>query len=233
MPRITEEHREARRQQILDAARACVLEHGLEAVSMEMIIARSGLSTGAVYRYFKGKNELIAASVAGATAEIRAALTPILQAGQPTSPAELMEKLLSAVTAYSRSGIGAAAGIDRLPVALHGWSYALTDPNVKTTVQAGLQAFRAACVPIIERWQTDGTISPDVDPAAIAQLIVSIWLGFMAQRSLTDAQVQAHVEGLAALTCSHRQLQPAPSRNPTARTRSSARRRSEPSADRA
>jgi DNA-binding PadR family transcriptional regulator len=42
MPRIGEERREARREQILDAARACLLEHGLEAVSMEMIIARSG-----------------------------------------------------------------------------------------------------------------------------------------------------------------------------------------------
>jgi len=29
MPRITEERREARRQQILDAARACMLEQGL------------------------------------------------------------------------------------------------------------------------------------------------------------------------------------------------------------
>jgi AcrR family transcriptional regulator len=231
MPRITEEHREARRQQILDAARACVLEHGLEAVSMEMIIARSGLSTGAVYRYFKGKNELIAASVAGATAEIRAALTPILQAGQPASPAQLMENLLSAVTAYARSGVGAAAGIDRLPVALHGWSYALTDPNVKVTVQAGLQAFRAGCVPIIERWQTDGTISPDVDPAAMAELIVSIWLGFMAQRSLADAQVKAHAEALVALTCSHGQLRPGQTHNPRPRTRSSARRHPAPRAD--
>jgi AcrR family transcriptional regulator len=231
MPRITEEHREARRQQILDAARACVLEHGLEAVSMEMIIARSGLSTGAVYRYFKGKDELIAASVAGATAEIGADLSPILEGGQPASPAQLMENLLSAVTAYSHRGVGAAAGIDRMPVAVHGWSYALTEPKVRATVRAGLHAFRAACVPIIERWQADGTISPGVEPAAVAQLIVSIWLGFMAQRSLADAQVTAHAEALAALTCSHRQLQPYQTRNPVPRTRSSARRRSESSAD--
>jgi len=53
--RITEERRNARREQIIDAARSCVQEHGLEAVTMEMIIARSGLSTGAVYRYFKGR----------------------------------------------------------------------------------------------------------------------------------------------------------------------------------
>jgi AcrR family transcriptional regulator len=59
MPRITEERREARREQILEAARSCLQEHGLEAVSMEMIIARSGLSTGAVYGYFKGKDGTI------------------------------------------------------------------------------------------------------------------------------------------------------------------------------
>ena len=55
MPRITDERREARREQVLDAARACLHEHGLEAVSMEMIIARSGLSTGAVLRLLQGQ----------------------------------------------------------------------------------------------------------------------------------------------------------------------------------
>src|SRR5580698_347859 len=59
MPKITDERREARREQVLEAARACLEEHGLEAVSMEMIIARSGLSTGAVYGYFKGKDQII------------------------------------------------------------------------------------------------------------------------------------------------------------------------------
>jgi hypothetical protein len=34
----------------------------------------------------------------------------------------------------------------------------------------------------------------------VAQLILSIWLGFVAQRSLTgDADVQAHADALAAL----------------------------------
>src|SRR5215831_19269958 len=96
MPRITEEHREARREQILDAARACMLEHGLEAVSMEMIIARSGLSTGAVYRYFKGKDEIIEAAITAAAREIGAAVAPILAPPAPGHPAQLLEKLLAA-----------------------------------------------------------------------------------------------------------------------------------------
>jgi len=49
MPHITDERRDVRREQILEAARACLQERGVEAVSMEMIVARSGPSTGAVY----------------------------------------------------------------------------------------------------------------------------------------------------------------------------------------
>jgi TetR/AcrR family transcriptional regulator, transcriptional repressor of aconitase len=59
-PKLSDATRQERRDQILDGARACVDEHGLEAVSMEMIIARSGVSTGTVYRYFSGKDEVSA-----------------------------------------------------------------------------------------------------------------------------------------------------------------------------
>ena len=200
MPKITEERREARRQQILDAARACMLERGLEAVSMEMIIARSGLSTGAVYRYFKGKDELIEAAITTAAREIGAAVAPILTSPVPGLPSQLIEKLLAAWITYSQGGVGAAAGIDRMPTALHGWSYAQTDPELKAALQAGLRGFRELCLPLIKQWQTDGVVSATVGPDALAQLILSIWLGFVAQRSLTgDADVQAHADALAAL----------------------------------
>jgi TetR/AcrR family transcriptional regulator, transcriptional repressor of aconitase len=201
MPRISAERREARREQILDAARACILEHGLEAVSMEMIIDRSGLSTGAVYRYFKGKDEIIGAAVSGSVNEIAAAAVTILTSMTPALPAQLVEELLAAWVAYSRSGVGAAAGLDRMPAALHGWSYAQTDPELKAAMRAGLEGFRELCVPVIKRWQTDGVIAAGVEPDAVAQLILSICLGFVVQRSLTgDAGVQAHADAVAALT---------------------------------
>jgi len=200
MPRITEERREARREQILDAARACLLEHGLEAVSMEMIIARSGLSTGAVYRYFKGKDEIIRAAVAATTQEIGAAVAPILAGSSSGPPPQLIEKLLAAWVGYSYSGIGAAAGVDRMPAALHGWSYAQTDPELKASVRATLLGFRARFAPIVRQWQADGMIAASADPEAVAQLILSVILGFVAQRALTgDADAQSHAAALAAL----------------------------------
>src|SRR5215831_627072 len=201
MPRITEERREARREQILDAARACLLEHGLEKVSMEMIIARSGLSTGAVYRYFRGKDEIIAAAASAAAREIGAAAAPVLANPTPALPSQLVGDLLAAWVSYSRSGVGAAAGIDRMPVALHGWSYAQTDPELKASLQGGLRGFREACLPFIKQWQADGVIAASAEPGAVAQLLLSIFLGFVAQRSLTgDADIHAHASALAALT---------------------------------
>ena len=206
MPRITEERREARREQILDAARACLLEHGLEKVSMEMIIARSGLSTGAVYRYFKGKDEIIGAAVTASAREIGVAFAPILAGPSPGLPAQLVEKLLEAWVSYSISGVGPAAGVDRMPVAVHGWSYAQNDPELKGALQASLLGFREACLPIIKQWQADGVVASWVEPDAVAQLLLSISLGFVAQRSLAgDADAGAHACALAALT-----RQPAP-----------------------
>jgi AcrR family transcriptional regulator len=209
MPKITEERREARRQQILDAARACVLEHGLEAASMEMIIARSGLSTGAVYRYFKGKDELIGAAFAAATREIGEAVAPVLAGPKSSPPSQLAEKLLAAWVSYSQAGVGAAADLDRMPVALHGWSYAQTDPELKAALQAGLRGFREACLPFIKQWQADGLVAGSAEPDAVAQLLLSVFLGFVAQRSLTgDADIHAHASALAALTTGR----PAPGR---------------------
>ena len=116
MPRITDERRAARREQVLDAARACLQEHGLEAVSMEMIIARSGLSTGAVYGYFKGKDEIISAVVTEGTAAMGRQLLPILTSTEPPPLPEFMAQLLGTIADF---GQDKQDGIDRLLVALH------------------------------------------------------------------------------------------------------------------
>src|ERR1700689_1753746 len=91
MPRLTDERRQERREQVLEAARACLQEHGLEAVSMEMIIARSGLSTGAVYGYFKGKDQIISAVVTDGTAEMGRHLAPVLTNPEPPPPPAFVE----------------------------------------------------------------------------------------------------------------------------------------------
>jgi TetR/AcrR family transcriptional regulator len=56
-----EREREQRKNQILDTARALLLEKGLNATSINQIAKRSELSVGSIYFYFKDKEELFAA----------------------------------------------------------------------------------------------------------------------------------------------------------------------------
>jgi TetR/AcrR family transcriptional repressor of uid operon len=53
----------ARRRQVLDAAALCFRRHGFHSCSMAQISAAAGMSVGHIYRYFTGKEAIIAAIV--------------------------------------------------------------------------------------------------------------------------------------------------------------------------
>ena len=59
MPKVDESHKEARKEQILSAALTCFAEQGFHKTTMADICKKSNLSAGAVYSYFKSKDEII------------------------------------------------------------------------------------------------------------------------------------------------------------------------------
>jgi TetR/AcrR family transcriptional regulator, transcriptional repressor of aconitase len=65
MPKVSASHLAARREQIIEAAKALFAERGFSRTTMADVVAASGLSTGAVYHYFPSKAELVLAAVAG------------------------------------------------------------------------------------------------------------------------------------------------------------------------
>ena len=195
MARISESEREARRNQILSAARACVAEHGLEAVSMDLIIRASGVSVGAVYRYFKGKDEVIAAAFISGTAGLVEALEPVWVL-EPAPPLpDLLGHVLRTIREYQ-----AAAPIDLSAVALHGWSHSQSDPDLKAGASRIYGSIRSRYAAACRDRQADGELDAGLDPDALAQLLFSITVGFTAQRALVgDADVDAHVTAFRAL----------------------------------
>ncbi len=86
MPRISEEHRMQIRENIVESARLAFLDKGFQRTSMSEIIQRTGMSAGAIYNHFSGKEEI---TVAAATIDLEIFLhenTPRLGgvgAGQP------------------------------------------------------------------------------------------------------------------------------------------------------
>lgn len=71
---------EARRQQIVDAASDCARRSGFHGASMAEIAQTAGLSVGQIYRYFENKEAIIAAIVAGDTAEMRDIFVELIDA---------------------------------------------------------------------------------------------------------------------------------------------------------
>lgn len=63
MARKTKEDAQATREEILNAAEACFLEHGVFRTSLEMIAAGAGYTRGAVYWHFKNKIEVLDAVI--------------------------------------------------------------------------------------------------------------------------------------------------------------------------
>lgn len=68
----TQQNREIRRQQILDAALKCARQSGFHGASMADIAHEAGLSVGVIYRYFANKEAIIEAIVANDLAQMRA-----------------------------------------------------------------------------------------------------------------------------------------------------------------
>src|SRR3954466_4084938 len=91
MPKVTEEHVDARRRQILSAALRCFAREGFHRTTMQDIFREADLSPGAVYSYFTGKDELISGIIAefmGFVAEATAVFTERLPGGELRRPGE-------------------------------------------------------------------------------------------------------------------------------------------------
>ncbi|MCP9954581.1 TetR/AcrR family transcriptional regulator [Actinomadura madurae] len=194
MPRVSEEHLERRRRQILEAARACFVRKGIHETSMQDIFAEAGLSAGAVYRYFKSKNEIIEANVATVVGELHAFFDE-LGRSEPLLPVDqVMERLAGKVVDLS--------GEDGpLRLAPQAWALALHDPEIATYVAENVAGLRRTWTAYIRRMVEAGLLPADTDIEAAAKTLFSLMPGFLVQRLvLKDFSPEELGRGVRALS---------------------------------
>ena len=106
MPKINTEklaqHREWRRQQLIDAAAAIALESGGEAVTVASVAERAGLSRTSVYEYFASSAELTADLVIDELNGFVSALTEAIK--NPENPELAIEQWITAALRYIADG---------------------------------------------------------------------------------------------------------------------------------
>ena len=194
MPKISDARRAERRAQIIDAARRCFQRNGVHATTMDDIIRASGLSAGAVYGYFKSKDELTLASLSANLSGLREALVPYLQGAAPP-PGHFLAGIAELIVSYS-----GREGYDSRRIHIMGWGEAQRNEAFRELLRAFYIGFRGKLRTVAESWQAQGTIPPTADVDEVAKATMALLLGFVAESTiLEDVAPEAMGRGLTAL----------------------------------
>lgn len=172
MPKVSDEHKDAVRRRIMDAARTCLERNGFQDVTTRELLGEAGLSTGTFYNYFPSKEhlyealaeELLAVDIATVTDEeqpLETRLLVFLRDFMLTQPAGAVP--LARFRSQAATSATGADAVDRLNRFL-------------------LNEF----VPIVRTAQADGVIDPSLDPEAFVELLDIVYDG-MGRRAASDA----------------------------------------------
>ena len=188
MPKVTHEYRDARRDQILSAARRCFLRNGFHATSMQDLFAESGLSSGAVYRYFASKDDMIIAIAEENMRDVVAMIHDVAgsQPGRPvgTVLADIVKMLQAKDTEDGLAGL-----------ALLAWSESLRNPVLARRYADLFAQIHADLTEIARKHQRAGNLPRQVSAEALAAVFLSIVPGCILQRATLGP---AAVEGVPA-----------------------------------
>ncbi|MGP4047321.1 TetR/AcrR family transcriptional regulator [Streptomyces sp. 2A115] len=205
MARVSQEHLDARRRQILDGAAVCFARNGFHATSMQDVLKEVDLSAGAVYRYFGGKDELIAAIVNEVLASIRDVFEEAARQTPPPPPDVLVGWAMERVLGMGGGGRGKGGlawegegGFPRLMVQV--WTETMRNEELSAVMRDGFAKVRATWTKIVEGYQEAGMMRADVPADHVARTLIATAQGFAAQQALFGPMpVEVIQDGLRAL----------------------------------
>ncbi|KAB8164311.1 TetR family transcriptional regulator [Streptomyces sp. 3MP-14] len=191
MARVSQEYLAARRQQILDGAARCFARDGFHGTSMQDVLRETGLSAGAVYRYFPSKEAMIGALAEDVLGAVREGFQAPAESEHPPPPDELLMRGVRRVG--ERLNFPAS-------LVLQVWSETRRNPELRAIFNDGFNALLALWTRIVVAYQRDGRMRADIAPEAAARVLAANAQGFLLQRALfggVDASVLG--EGMRAL----------------------------------
>ena len=178
MPKLKPEEVEQRRREIIDAARRCFLRRGFHQATTDEICREAAITPGGLYHYFRSKKDVIKAVVQDSADQAVAEVTSIAQ--MSPGPRSALQRLgaLLAQTVQSPEFLDNA----RLDVEI--WSESLRSEDLSKILAAGRAALHDALAEIIHDAVRTGEYNDTVDPAGLADLLMSLNTGLEVNKLL-------------------------------------------------
>jgi TetR/AcrR family transcriptional regulator, repressor for uid operon len=178
VPKIAEEARAARRDQIIAAAAECFARSGYHATTMADIAEVAGVSKGTPYLYFPSKEALFIALYeewdCGLAARIDAAVGDLPEPARPCSRA-VLAAVASAIAAHILDNPQTCR------VLMEATTLAAYEPAIAAKVQASNAGSRDQLTGLFRAGIAAGEWAPGTDPALHARLFMAGLYGLMAQ----------------------------------------------------
>jgi AcrR family transcriptional regulator len=176
LPRVTVAHEQEVRDRIVAAALRVFGEKGYRRSTVQDVVRESGLSVGAIYTYFKSKDELFLASCDLTSGRGLEELATRLTAGRTT-----IERLTIAVDVYLDS-IDEFQGMPGQVTLVQAWAEAEQEPSVREMLVRRREQLVGAGRLLVQEGVNRGELPAWIDVDSLARGYVGLLDGLLLQR---------------------------------------------------
>ena len=176
MPKVSEAYLEARRAEILDAAWRCLARKGYHQTTMQDVCEESGLSYGAIYRYFASKEEILIA-IFERIAEVSRAIVEQAKA-QTSDPRNALEAIGRVTFAYFDQPT--FEFVTRTDIEI--WPEMMRNEMLRERFGESTRYWHGVVSGLLAEAQRRGELRPDLDPKVVAALDMCTFEGLRRYR---------------------------------------------------
>ena len=214
MPRVTQSHRDRQTARILAAAQLCFARRGFDGASMDEIVAKAGMSSSTVYRYFpEGKSSLVRTVIGRVMDPVVDWIAGLAEVDELPSFEDVFVTAVERSWVFGRPFLGeadaspeaessesaaATAAPDPIDLMVGVWAELARQPDLREVYADGYIRVRGEIARVVRQWQGRGVIAGGIDPDEAAAVIHNAAVGLIIQRTVTgelgraDAATTAH-----------------------------------------
>lgn len=179
---------DARRRQILEAARDCFIAYGYHAAQIAQIARYAGLSKGGIYFHFASKREIFEALL-NEEFEASIAFLRAVNASSQTLPQKLTQLALHYLRLFTERN-----ELARFRVVIG--EMAIRDPDVRVRLLELNAAYHDEVTTLLLRAIESNDLRADLDAPAVARLLIAVMDGLQEQFALHPAVLFSEMERL-------------------------------------
>ena len=198
MPKVSEEYFRIKRKEIVDAAYRVCIRKSISAVELKDVIAETGMSHGAIYRYFKDLDEIIGAMIVQVNSEdpYFEDVERIFNDTDGRLPPQIIRELCQFL--YQQM---AGCGIDTLKISFYVKAFMINEPERAAKIFESIKdcnissSSHLICkfAEYVEQQTLKGNLHPKCPPDELVQYLTASYDGILMNYLLKE-----HAEGEGA-----------------------------------